>query len=153
MKRVLFLCTGNYYRSRFAEILFNHLAKERGLAWKAQSRALAIERGKGNVGPIAQWAVAGLRKREVIVDEGARFPMAVCEEDWRGCDIVVAVDRKEHLVLVEERWPAWVQRTEFWNVEDVGFAEPEDAMVELDREVRVMIEWLSKDNGQASRRR
>jgi hypothetical protein len=26
MKSVLFLCTGNYYRSRFAEELFNHRA-------------------------------------------------------------------------------------------------------------------------------
>jgi protein-tyrosine phosphatase len=30
-KIMLFLCTGNYYRSRFAELLFNHLAKQRGL--------------------------------------------------------------------------------------------------------------------------
>ena len=27
---VLFLCTGNYYRSRFAEILFNHAAQSGG---------------------------------------------------------------------------------------------------------------------------
>jgi protein-tyrosine phosphatase len=25
-KQVLFLCTGNYYRSRYAEELFNHLS-------------------------------------------------------------------------------------------------------------------------------
>ena len=48
-KRVLFLCTGNYYRSRFAEILFNQLAPTRGLNWRADSRGLArlweLERG------------------------------------------------------------------------------------------------------------
>ena len=40
-KTVLFLCTGNYYRSRFAEILFNHLAGQSKLAWRADSRGLA----------------------------------------------------------------------------------------------------------------
>ncbi|MEJ7592066.1 MAG: low molecular weight phosphatase family protein, partial [Planctomycetaceae bacterium] len=33
MKTVLFLCTGNYYRSRYAEILFNAKAEEMGLEW------------------------------------------------------------------------------------------------------------------------
>ena len=58
MKTVLFLCTGNYYRSRFAEELFNHQAERADLDWIAQSRGLALERGAllavrsgGNVGP------------------------------------------------------------------------------------------------------
>jgi protein-tyrosine phosphatase len=45
MKSVLFLCTGNYYPSRFAEELFNDGAAHSGPDWQAQSRALAIERG------------------------------------------------------------------------------------------------------------
>ena len=50
---VLFLCTGNYYRSRFAEVLFNHLARERGLRWRAESRGLDLAIGVNNVGPIS----------------------------------------------------------------------------------------------------
>ena len=42
--RVLFLCTGNYYRSRFAEALFNSLAKRAELNWTADSRGLATDR-------------------------------------------------------------------------------------------------------------
>ena len=45
VKTVLFLCTGNYYRSRFAEELFNHEAGRAGLYWTAQSRGFALERG------------------------------------------------------------------------------------------------------------
>jgi hypothetical protein len=40
--RVLFICTGNYYRSRFAEAVFNHHAEALGLRWRAFSRGLAI---------------------------------------------------------------------------------------------------------------
>jgi protein-tyrosine-phosphatase len=39
IQRVLFLCTGNYYRSRYAEELFNHLARAEGLGWRAFSDA------------------------------------------------------------------------------------------------------------------
>jgi hypothetical protein len=43
-KTVLFLCTGNYYRSRFAEALFNSVAGKMGLPWRASSRGLAPSR-------------------------------------------------------------------------------------------------------------
>jgi protein-tyrosine phosphatase len=39
---VLFLCTGNYYRSRFAEMYLNDLAGRAGIDWSADSRALNI---------------------------------------------------------------------------------------------------------------
>jgi protein-tyrosine phosphatase len=54
---VLFLCTGNYYRSRYAEVLFNSVAGKMSLAWKASSRGLALERGVNNVGPMEVSAV------------------------------------------------------------------------------------------------
>jgi protein-tyrosine-phosphatase len=52
-KSVLFLCTGNYFRSRFAEILFNSVAGKMGLPWKASSKGLALEQGVNNVGSMA----------------------------------------------------------------------------------------------------
>ena len=48
---VLFLCTGNYYRSRFAEAVFNSVAARMGLSWRASSRGLALERG-GKASPV-----------------------------------------------------------------------------------------------------
>ncbi len=59
-RTVLFLCTGNYYRSRFAEILFNSVAGKMGLTWRASSRGLALERGVNTVGPMAVSAVKAL---------------------------------------------------------------------------------------------
>src|SRR5437764_4729434 len=56
----LFLCTGNYYRSRFAEVLFNSVAGKFGLSWRASSRGLALERGINNVGPMAASAITAL---------------------------------------------------------------------------------------------
>ncbi len=64
-KTVLFLCTGNYYRSRFAELLFNHLASQNKLEWIAISRGLALERGAHNIGPISKDTVEALAERGV----------------------------------------------------------------------------------------
>ena len=46
MKHLLFVCTGNYYRSRTAEELFNFLATHRTLSWRADSRGLREDMSK-----------------------------------------------------------------------------------------------------------
>ena len=50
-KHVVFICTGNFYRSRFCEYLFNALAKKHGLRWRATSRGLRAKTA-ANEGPI-----------------------------------------------------------------------------------------------------
>ncbi|HEX3600375.1 MAG TPA: hypothetical protein VHU84_09555, partial [Lacipirellulaceae bacterium] len=62
-QQVLFLCTGNYYRSRFAEIYFNWLAQQRGLAWSAESRGLALD--DCNNGPISRHTLSILKMRGI----------------------------------------------------------------------------------------
>ena len=86
MKTILFLCTGNYYRSRFAEELFNHHAERVGLDWVAQSRGLALERGAHNVGPISPFALHAL-KEMVITPRGAdRFPRQCTVDDLAAAE-------------------------------------------------------------------
>src|SRR6266705_691033 len=96
-KTVLFLCTGNYYRSRFAEIYFNSVAGKMGLPWKATSRGLALERGTGNIGPIsalAMRALETLRLRDA--DASSRFPLQVTAEDLEQAAYIVALKQAEH---------------------------------------------------------
>src|SRR3954469_13821416 len=102
-KNVLFLCTGNYYRSRFAEVLFNSVAGKMGLPWRASSRGLALERGVGNVGPMAVAAVAPLKALSVRpADAVPRLPAQVTTDDLDAADRVVALQQAEHLPLLQE---------------------------------------------------
>jgi predicted translation initiation factor SUI1 len=122
-KNILFLCTGNYYRSRFAEILFNSTAQNMGLAWKATSRGLALETGVNNIGPMAVSAVKALN--DLGVSDAiavARFPASATAADFERADFVVALKREEHLPLMRERFPAWVDRVEYWQVDDAPVA-------------------------------
>src|SRR5437588_5611143 len=118
-KTVLFLCTGNYYRSRFAEILFNSVAGKMGLPWRASSRGLALERGVHNVGPIAVSAVNALEARGLRgIADLARLPAQATADDLERADWIVALKETEHLPLLEERFPAWAEKVEFWQVDD-----------------------------------
>src|SRR5437660_2157842 len=118
-KTVLFLCTGNYYRSRCAEVLFNAVADKMGLPWQASSRGLALERGINNVGPMAVTAITalealGARDADAVV----RLPAQVTSEDLERAARIVALKQAEHLPLLQERFPAWAEKVEFWHVDD-----------------------------------
>ena len=118
-KVVLFLCTGNYYRSRYAEILFNSVAGKMSLPWKASSRGLALERGVNNVGPMAASAVQALKAMGMGAAEAvSRSPAQVTTGDLEGAALIVALKHAEHLPLLEERYPAWAHKVEFWHVDD-----------------------------------
>ncbi len=141
--RLLFLCTGNYYRSRFAEMLFNALARKAGLNWTARSRGLATDRITTNVGPISVHTVRGLETRGIALGT-PRFPEQGQEKDLRSSDKVIALSEPEHRRLVEERFPSWSERVEYWHVDDLGLAPADDAMAAIEEETKRLILRLSQ---------
>jgi protein-tyrosine-phosphatase len=141
MHRVLFLCTGNYYRSRFAEHLFNHRARGAGLEWEASSRALAIERGKDNVGPMSIHAIEALAERGVRVST-ERPPLPCTIEDLVSADLAIAVKEAEHRPLLSERFAGWERRVTYWHVHDIDGETPANTLAEIDRHVEKLIASL-----------
>jgi protein-tyrosine phosphatase len=144
---VLFLCTGNYYRSRFAEIVFNDRATRRGLPWRAQSRGLALERGVNNVGPLSPHAVDRLGRMGLPFDEYLRMPKAVSEGDLKRADLIVAVKGDEHRPLLQERHAGWEERAEYWEIHDDYDLPPERALAAIEREVDGLLERLARAEG------
>lgn len=144
---VLFLCTGNYYRSRFAEILFNSMVLKLGLPWRASSRGLALERGIYNVGPMAKSAVVALERRGLTaMADFKRMPMQATDEDFENADRAIALKHEEHLPLMQERYTAWVDKVEYWRIDDVP-----GALALVEREVEALIAELSANNQPHSR--
>ncbi len=143
-RTVLFLCTGNYYRSRFAEAVFNDLATRAGLDWQATSRGLALELGKWNVGPISAHTRAALAARGLPVAEPARDPMACSAADLSGADRVVALKEAEHRPYLRDRHPGWADRVTYWHVHDLDRAGPEQALGELAALVSDLVEQLKE---------
>ncbi|MEO8903269.1 MAG: low molecular weight phosphatase family protein [Polyangiaceae bacterium] len=139
LPRVLFLCTGNYYRSRFAEELFNHWASAEGVPYRADSAGLWPACHTHNVGPMSPFAIGGLKERGVPLPAALRLPRDVTEEDLRSAAITIAVKEAEHRPLVLSRFPAWAERVEFWHVDDVGDAPPSVALPLLEHGVRELL--------------
>jgi protein-tyrosine phosphatase len=146
VSKVLFLCTGNYYRSRFAELLFNQRAQEALPSWTAYSRGLALERGSKNVGPISVLALQGLKARGIWVPEEVRFPLQVCEQDLHLADLVIALKEAEHRPLLVQRFPLWPDRIEYWHIDDLDVAASETALAAIDQEVSKLLVRLSCAN-------
>ena len=143
-KTVLFLCTGNYYRSRFAECLFNSLAGKMRLPWRADSRGLALERGAGNIGPMAPSALKALAAAGIRGDALTRMPAPVTVAELEAAARIVALKLDEHRPLVEQRHPTWVDRIEYWQVDDAA-----DALAVIESEVHRLIARLLGGGGEA----
>jgi translation initiation factor 1 len=92
-RSVLFLCADNGDK-RSAEAFFNSVAVKMGLPWRASSQTLAATN-------LASQALA---------------------EDLGRADRIVALSEAQQLPLVRERFPAFVEKVEFWQVRDAPTA-------------------------------
>ena len=136
---VLFLCTGNYYRSRTAEALWNHYAAQQSSGWTARSRGLRLN--AGNKGPISKYAKTWLDERGISYDH-VQWPVDVSEADLQVADIVVAVDVSEHRPMMAQRFPAWVDRIDYWHVHDIDKTAPDAALASIDGQVQALLDKL-----------
>jgi protein-tyrosine phosphatase len=143
MRKLLFICTANYYRSRFAELLFNHLAVRSHLDWRAESRGVAPELAIGNVGPISIHTIRGLQTRGVELPGDIRDPIQLTREDLKQANLIVVLDEAEHRPYMEERFPGWANKVTYWHVEDLDVATTEEALTVAEGEIRALLDRLA----------
>jgi protein-tyrosine-phosphatase len=115
--------------------LFNALAEERALAWRASSAGLAPERFAWNSGVISDDAVLALTARGIEVARPIREPRAVTRDALAGADRVIALKEAEHRVMLEARFSGWESKVEYWHVHDVDAALPEQALAQIENDV------------------
>jgi protein-tyrosine phosphatase len=141
MKQLLFICSGNYYRSRFAEALFNHLAIERGLPWRAFSRGLATWMAEGD---LSLYTEVALRARGIDRALTGSTRIKLTEPDLQRAHLTIAVKEDEHRQMMREQFPAWENRITYWAIHDLDCALPEDSLPILEERVRALADSLEK---------
>jgi protein-tyrosine phosphatase len=143
--RVLFICTGNYYRSRFAEAIFNHHAEALGLPWRAFSRGLAIHLLPPQF-LLSPQTEEHLAARQIELRHTASGRKQVSEEDLSAAEVIIALKDDEHRPMMRSKFPAWEKRVVFWDVGDQPEVKPEDGLPEIERQVIALIEELSGED-------
>ena len=143
-QRVLFLCTGNYYRSRYAEEIFNHRARLEGLDWLSFSRAVAEALFPQNVGPISPHALDALQKKGIAAGGVTRHPALCTVEDFAEAELVVALKDAEHRPMIERRFAGVAHRVEYWDVDDIEDLDPPTALRKIDERVGLLIGSLQR---------
>lgn len=139
-RHVLFLCQGNFYRSRFAEHLFDALATERDLRWRAFSRGM--RHNPRNVGGLSNDARARLAALGIEAPDPPREPIALATDDWHRADLVVAVKETEQRPFLSERFPEYLERVEWWSIHDHDVEGPELALPKLESAVESLVRRL-----------
>ena len=139
---VLFLCSGNYYRSRFAEFLFNHVVMATPLPHRADSAGLVPNCRTRNTGAIANDTLIALQARGIPLPTPHREPRDVTLADMATAAHIVALKESEHRPLVSERFPEHLARVEFWQVGDQPAVTAEVALPQIEHHVRDLIARL-----------
>ena len=142
-KKVLFICTGNFYRSRFAEGVFNFHADKRNLGWQAYSRGLAIHWAEGILSP---FTAAALSARQIPVTYTGPTRIQLTEKDLESADLIIAMDRNEHLLMMEEQFPSWSQRIEYWEVQDMPMSLPDVALPAIESKIFYLLDHLPNES-------
>ncbi len=149
-QRVLFICTGNYYRSRFAEALFNYEAERQGLEWSAYSRGLRIHLAPDEISPFTENA---LTQRRIPRDHTALEPRALHEPDLVGATLAIALKRAEHFPMMLQDFPDWAGRIDYWSVHDLDVETPDSALPQIEKQVHELVANLRSGCAQGARSR
>lgn len=141
MRHLLFVCSGNYYRSRFAEAVFNHHAEQLDVPVRAFSRGLAIHlvAGAGDLSPHTREALA---IRRIALRHTGAAPAALTLADLECARRTFALKEAEHRPLMREQFPDWEDRVEYWSIHDIDAAAPAEALPRLEERVLTLLQEL-----------
>lgn len=139
MDEILFICTGNYYRSRFAEAYLNHLAKGQ----ISFSRGFEVFASR-NEGPISKYTIQFLSDLEIHDYDKGQSPVQLGESDLEKAGMIILMDKTEHLPMYSKYFPERSDDLVCWDFQDVQFKDPKEILPGIKREVERLFQVIDE---------
>jgi protein-tyrosine phosphatase len=143
--RVIFICTGNYYRSRYAEIYFNARVPANSGYYAA---SCGFRLSPQNTGKIAPCVLDRLQSHQIVVTNQMRAPRQLHAEALTATDRVIVLDETEHRPYVEQDLPTWRTRVTYWHIPDANDMPVEQALPLIEMEVDALLRQLLRPSKQ-----
>jgi protein-tyrosine phosphatase len=140
--QVLFICTANYYRSRFAEAVFNHHARRRRMDWHAISRGLATYLVSED---ISSSTVEALEDRRISRQHTAPTALQLTEVHLEDADVIIGLQEAEHRPIMDDLYPFWADKIIYWDIPDKPVIDPEVALPIVEEYVLELIDRLEAE--------
>ncbi len=145
MKKIYFVCMGNYYRSRLAEELALHYATLLGVDIQVDSGGLSNIPNPNNPGTIAKAVLQYLDDKRIQPRGATRYPKSCVVEDIDTADLLVLTDVDEQSVLFQGRFPGYKGQIIGWDAHDIQYAPIPSTVALIDQKVNELILNLQLD--------
>ncbi len=83
------------------------------------------------------------RNISVPEEERSRFPLQVRPVNFRVVNQIIALDKTEHLPLIEQKFPLWTDTVEYWSVkgmDESGSGDPQPALKQIEQHIKQLME-------------
>ena len=136
-----FLGVTNHCASRFAEILFNHLASEQLLNFSSVSRGVMT---KYETDPIDPKALNALMARGIPLSSNLRLPTTLKKSDLQDSDYIILVSSHELAAGIKRTNDIKEKKVIEWHFDKVGSLSPSELFPALEAEVYLLARRLQQ---------
>lgn len=142
MTKIYFICMGNYYRSRLAEELTRHYARQHGIEVEVDSGGLSRIPNPNHPGTIAKATLRYLEQKQVQPEAAGRFPKNCSIDEVYEADLIVFTDKEEQSELFLQRFPDYQGQVIGWSARDIQYDPLMDTPGIIDSHVQALIQDL-----------
>ena len=140
MNNILFVCTGNIFRSRFAEEVFNHLCKINGVDATAFSAGLQVGRYKQR--KIYWPAMNELERLKIEPLRSNEDSVHINDIDVSIYDQIICMDEEEHKPMVRSNERLSGFTFQYWNIVDMPKVPSDISLPKCYKKVESLIDQL-----------